>query len=97
MKGLRWAALGLTIALAGLSVISQEQSRVGQVKVIKYDTLKEAVLRNRGKVVLIDFWGEFCPPCKAGFPHIVQLHRQYARQGLVVISVSIDDVSQGKS
>jgi hypothetical protein len=29
------------------------------LRVVKYDGLKEAVLKNRGKVVLIDFWGNF--------------------------------------
>jgi len=34
------------------------QGKAGEpdVKVIKYDELKEAVLKNRGKVVLVDFW-----------------------------------------
>ena len=29
------------------------------LRVVKYDGLKDAVLKNRGKVVLIDFWGNF--------------------------------------
>jgi thiol-disulfide isomerase/thioredoxin len=94
---MRWVAIGLTLALTtGVSLTGQEQqSRVGLLKIIKYDTLKEAILSNRGKVILVDFWGEFCPPCKANFPHVVKLHRMYARQGLVVISVSVDNLHAG--
>ena len=85
----------MTLTFTCLSLTGQEQQgRVGQLKIIKYDSLKEAVVRHRGKVVLVDFWGEFCPPCKAGFPHVVQLHRLHARNGLVVISVSMDDIRQ---
>lgn len=30
-----------------------------QLQVVKYDGLKNAVLKNRGKVILVDFWGTF--------------------------------------
>ncbi|HEX4000155.1 MAG TPA: TlpA disulfide reductase family protein [Pirellulales bacterium] len=30
-----------------------------------------------GKVVLLDFWGTWCPPCRAEFPHIVELGAKY--------------------
>jgi hypothetical protein len=30
-----------------------------ELRVVKYEGLKDAVLKNRGKVVLIDFWGNF--------------------------------------
>jgi thiol-disulfide isomerase/thioredoxin len=44
----------------------------------------------KGKVVLVDVWGTFCAPCKEKFPKVVGLHEKYARQGLAVISVSVD-------
>jgi thiol-disulfide isomerase/thioredoxin len=44
----------------------------------------------KGKVVLVDVWGTFCAPCKEKFPKVVGLHEKYGRQGLVVISVSVD-------
>jgi hypothetical protein len=31
-------------------------------------------------------------PCKTGFPHLVQMHKKYAKDGLVAISVSLDEV-----
>lgn len=86
------AVLGLTVG-AGL-LLGQEATRVGNLRVVKYDGLKDEVLRNRGKVVLVDFWGEFCAPCKANFPRIVHLHRLHARKGLAVISVSIDNLNR---
>jgi thiol-disulfide isomerase/thioredoxin len=95
MRIMRFVAPGLTLILAACVSLFGQEPRVGQLKIVKYDSLREAVLQNRGKVILVDFWGEFCPPCKAGFPHIVQLHRLHARQGLVVISVSVDDIRRG--
>src|SRR5271155_1140467 len=51
----------------------------------------DAVLKeNEGKVVLVDFWAFFCPPCKAGLPHLVEMNHKWADRGLVVITVNLD-------
>jgi|GEM_PF-429165 len=44
----------------------------------------------RGKVVLLDFWGAWCPPCRARMPHLQDLHNEYAEEGFVVFLVSTD-------
>lgn len=44
----------------------------------------------QGKVVILDFWATWCPPCRAEIPHFVELQKQYQDQGLVVIGVSLD-------
>lgn len=49
------------------------------------------VAQHRGQVVLVDFWATWCGPCVKQFPHTVELSRQYAEQGLAVISVSFDE------
>lgn len=48
----------------------------------------------RGFVVLIDFWGAWCPPCRSRMPHLQDLYDQYASQGLVVLLVSTDREKQ---
>ena len=40
-----------------------------------------------GKVVVIDFWGVWCGPCKAAIPHLVELYEKNHDKGLVVIGV----------
>jgi thiol-disulfide isomerase/thioredoxin len=42
----------------------------------------------RGKVVLINFWATWCPPCRAEMPDLVRLQREHARQGLQVIGIT---------
>jgi thiol-disulfide isomerase/thioredoxin len=41
----------------------------------------------KGKVVLLDFWGVWCGPCKRQIPEIVRLAREYDEKGLVTIGV----------
>lgn len=42
----------------------------------------------RGKVVLIDFWATWCPPCKKELPVLEKLHRDFKDEGLVVLGIS---------
>ena len=45
----------------------------------------------KGKVVVLDFWATWCPPCRAEIPGLVALQKKYADQGLSVIGVSLDE------
>ncbi len=45
----------------------------------------------RGHVVVVDFWGTFCEPCKKSFPKLEDLRAKYAASGLRVIGVSEDE------
>lgn len=42
----------------------------------------------KGKVVLLNFWATWCPPCRAEVPDLVKWQRQYKRQGLQVIGIT---------
>ena len=43
-----------------------------------------------GKVLLIDFWATWCPPCRKMIPGLVELQEAYADAGLVIVGVSLD-------
>jgi peroxiredoxin len=45
----------------------------------------------RGKVVLVDFWGTYCGPCRQTFPKLQALNAAYARSGLHIIGISEDE------
>jgi len=42
-----------------------------------------------GKVVILDFWDTWCPPCKAEIPHFIDLHHKYKDKGFVMIGAAI--------
>jgi thiol-disulfide isomerase/thioredoxin len=54
---------------------------------------KEAISNSllRGKVVLMDFWGTWCPPCRESVPVLRNIQKKYAGKSFQLVGVSSDD------
>ena len=48
----------------------------------------------RGKVVLVNFWATWCPPCRKEIPDLETLHNRFKGQGLIILAIS--DEERGK-
>jgi thiol-disulfide isomerase/thioredoxin len=56
-----------------------------------------AIAKLRGKVVLVDFWATWCLPCVEQLPHTLELGRRLGDRGLVVVTVSCDELKESDS
>jgi peroxiredoxin len=49
-----------------------------------------------GKVVLVNFWATWCPPCRKEMPDLETLYKQFKGQGLLILAISDEDISKVK-
>ncbi len=48
------------------------------------------LLDYKGKVIIIDFWATWCPPCRASIPGLEKIYKAYKDKGLVILAISLD-------
>ena len=91
-------ALLLGLSLAGMGCTAKEPVTQGgavgsAAPAFALPDLEGKTVTNtdlQGKVVLLNFWATWCPPCKAEVPDFVRLQSKYREQGLVIVGLSLD-------
>ena len=77
----------IIIAASAASVLAQE-AKAPQFELKDLDGRSVRLSDFRGKVVLINFWAPWCPPCRAEMPDLVKLQRDHRKDGLQIIGVT---------
>jgi peroxiredoxin len=95
--GLWVVVIGLVAALLGFSVARLLRVASVEAPAATTDfTLRDLAGKThsladwRGKVVLLNFWATWCPPCRREIPLFIELQRRYAKQGLQIVGISVD-------
>jgi thiol-disulfide isomerase/thioredoxin len=57
--------------------------------IASWDEVQQMVAGHKGRVVVLDLWSTWCPPCMQEFPGLVELHQEFP-EDVTCISVSID-------
>lgn len=84
--------LGLSFLLTGCYSGSRPP-RIGTAApdFIVQDADRKIELRDyRGKIVVLNFWATWCPPCVEEMPSLVQLQQRFKTKGVTVLGVSVD-------
>lgn len=50
----------------------------------------------KGKVVFLNFWATWCPPCRAEIPELIALYNKYKSEGLLILGIGLDKESSLK-
>ena len=54
------------------------------------DGKQQSVSQWDGKVMLINFWATWCPPCRREIPAFIKLQDDYREKGLVIVGIALD-------
>jgi thiol-disulfide isomerase/thioredoxin len=98
--GIRVAKFSFAILAAlVLSIVSSPTARAQatgniELRSVEPKDIKDLVAQNKGKVIVLNFFATWCVPCHKEFPDIVRLQTKYRSQGLQVIEVSMNDVTE---
>lgn len=91
---------GIVIETSTMNVVVEEASPPAptEVKLVlkSYDELQALIASKKGKVVIVDAWSTYCPPCMEAFPGLVALHKKYGADKLACISLCTNYSGLGK-
>ena len=54
--------------------------------------VKQALNQYQGKIIVLNFWATWCPPCREEMPELSQLNTTYKNKNLVVLGIAIDEL-----
>lgn len=83
-----------TVARARWFVANPVRARTPFAPDFSFSTLEKQKITNaglRGKVVLLDFWGTWCPPCRESVPMLVAINKKYTGKPFQIVGISSDE------
>ena len=77
--------------LKGLDLIKPSRAQAAKDFTVPSPNGKTLQLADyKGKVVFLNFWATWCPPCKEEMPAMERLYQRYKERGLVILALSVD-------
>jgi peroxiredoxin len=52
----------------------------------------QALNQWKGKIIVLNFWATWCPPCREEMPELSALHTEYQDKNVVVVGISLDEI-----
>lgn len=72
-----------------------EKSQAPEITVVSLDNQQLTLSALKGKVVLLNFWATWCPPCREEIPSMMKLNTYMAGKPFQMVCVSVDEGGKG--
>jgi len=97
-KGLKFF-LSLIVCLALPVLVFAQNKQTEKAPPVVLKNLKGKTVRIKdfkGKVILLNFWATWCPPCRAEIPELIKWQKEYKKQGLQIIGITYPPTNRFK-
>lgn len=62
-------------------------------KLINPDGILQDLSQYKGKIIVLNFWATWCPPCREEMPELSELYTEYKNKNVVVLGVAVDELA----
>ncbi|MBU1108982.1 MAG: TlpA family protein disulfide reductase [Candidatus Riflebacteria bacterium] len=97
MKKFSYFLLALFFFCFGVVMPGCSQGKTGEAPEVSAGTWINAdsfkLADHKDKIVVVEFWATWCPPCRKSIPHLKTLYHDYKDKGVVVVSLSNEPVA----
>lgn len=85
---IRAAAL---LAFAAFFAWTPAPAKAADFEELTFSQLETLVKVNKGKIVMINFFATWCPPCREEVPSLIRIREHYGKDRLLLIGASMDE------
>jgi thiol-disulfide isomerase/thioredoxin len=86
-------ACALALLLLALAACSQSggPQEMPAMSLVDLEGGRVSLESYRGRLVMLNLWATWCPPCQAEIPDFIRLQKHFGPKGLTIVGVSVDD------
>lgn len=86
--------LGLVLLYGGTSALAASAENK-EIQTLSGEEILELVKSNKGKVIFLNFFATWCPPCREEIPELIALRKEYSEDKVVFVGISLDNGAEG--